>query len=259
MSPLESNRIHYLTSLTEELSAQSTRVRDLIGSRHWLSDGHHKEYILGSVISRHLPAGILLGRGFVISPAEPHQCSTEQDLLLVDCTTEAPIFNQGGLLIAFPNQVIAAVSVKTTLRRKEATDAVRGLNSVRTLVNLASPEPNHFWCGVFVFETTSAVDRNPRLPCDYLSRAIADNPVSPPPFSAQPSLSGPDLLCASKDLIYKNAPPATHASPFITGYRCNSLGTAVFLANLLDHVATYRTPGASNLAAFVDTLSLTPL
>ena len=259
MSPLMSNRVHYLTSLTEELSAQSTRVRDLIGSRHWLSDGHHKEYILGSVISRHLPAGILLGRGFVISPAESHQCSTEQDILLVDCTTEAPIFNQGGLLITFPNQVIAAVSVKTTLGPKEATDAVRGLNSVRTLVNLTSPEPTHFWCGAFAFETTSAVNKNPKLPCDYLSRAIADHPVPSHPLSTQPSLSGPDLLCASRDLIYKNAPPDTLASPSITGYRCNSLGTAVFLANLLDHVATYRTPGASNLAAFVDTFSLTPL
>ena len=259
MSPVTSNRNRYLTSLTEELSAQSTRVRDLIGPRHWLSDGHHKEYILASVISRHLPAGVLLGRGFVISPAQSAQCSTEQDLLLVDCTKEAPIFHQGGLLIVFPDQVLATVSVKTTLGRKEVISAVKGLNSVRTLLNLSSPDSSHFWCGIFCFEITDAIAANPKLACKYLSDGLAKHPAPTNPLSTQPQVSGPDLLCASRELIYKIRPSHSGASPSISGYRCPALATAVFLANLLDHVAQCRRPGTSNVASFVDSVSLTPL
>src|SRR4051794_17511886 len=46
MSSLLPNRQRYLVSLAEELYAQANRVRDLIGDAHWLSDGHHKEYLL---------------------------------------------------------------------------------------------------------------------------------------------------------------------------------------------------------------------
>jgi hypothetical protein len=67
-------------------------VRDLIGSKHWLSDGHHKEFLLTALLERHLPAGTIAGRGFVIHPDEPDQCSTEQDILVVDSTREAPVF-----------------------------------------------------------------------------------------------------------------------------------------------------------------------
>lgn len=259
MAPVTPDRNRYLVSLTEELSAQSTRVRDLIGSRHWLSDGHHKEYVLGSVLRRHLPAGILLGRGFVISPTDSAQCSSEQDLLVVDCTREAPIFDQGGLIIVFPNQVLAAVSVKTTLGPSEVATSVEGLNSVRSLVNLASPDSSDFWCGIYCFEVNQAVSKNPHLPCKYLSDAFAKYPVRVSPLSTHHHIPGPDLLCASQDVVYKVQPREADGTPRIVGLSCNGLATAVFLGNLLDHLARCRGGGGSDVASFVDGLQLKPI
>ena len=259
MPGVTSDRHHYLSSLVEELSAQSARVRDLIGSRHWLSDGHHKEYILASVIRRHLPSGILLGRGFVISPTDSEGCSREQDLLLVDCTREAPLFNQGGLLIVFPDQLLASISVKTTLRPGEINNSVQGLNSVRTLFNLASVDPSKLWCGIFCFEVSDAVIKNPRLPCKYLSDAISRHPMRANPISTHSCVPGPDMLCASRDLLYKVLPADAHGAPCVSGLRCETLATAVFLANLLDHIARCRGNAGSNIASFMDALTLETL
>src|SRR5688572_13924486 len=88
----------YLRSLAAELRSQRDRVRDLIGNSHWLSDGRHKEHLLAEVVRRHLPVTHQVGPGFVVSPSH-ELCSTEQDILVVNCQTEAPLFTAGGLLI----------------------------------------------------------------------------------------------------------------------------------------------------------------
>jgi hypothetical protein len=74
---------------------------------------------------------MLASRGFVISATETDRRSREQDILVVDATQEAPIFNQGGVIIVFPRFVRAAVSVKTTMNSVTVEDSVAGLNSVR--------------------------------------------------------------------------------------------------------------------------------
>lgn len=145
---MEPNWLRYLNSLSNELAAQSQRVRDLIGDSHWLVDGHHKEYLLIELLSRHLPTRYIASRGFVISPADPNKRSLEQDILIVDQNIEAPLFNQGGVVIAFPNAVRAAVSVKSTLGKKEVEDSVIGLNSVRALCK----QPESVWTGAYFFE-----------------------------------------------------------------------------------------------------------
>src|SRR5688572_9178491 len=102
----------YLRSLSTELTAQADRVRHLIGDRHWLHEGRHKEHLLGEVLRRHLPATATASTGFVVSPTQAI-CSREQDLLVLDCSAEAPVFSQGGLTIAFPQTVLASISIKT--------------------------------------------------------------------------------------------------------------------------------------------------
>jgi hypothetical protein len=52
------NPAGYLKSIADELTVQANRVRDLIGNAHWLSDGHHKEYLLTALLQRHLPSGL---------------------------------------------------------------------------------------------------------------------------------------------------------------------------------------------------------
>ena len=75
MTDIAAGRTRYLTSLAFELKAQSQRVRDLIGTKHWLSDGYHKEELLRSVLRRHSPSAVTWTRGFVTSPTEAQSCS----------------------------------------------------------------------------------------------------------------------------------------------------------------------------------------
>lgn len=51
---IEQNFIAYQQSITEELKVIKDRVRNLIGSKHWQSDGEHKAAVLRKVIIAHI-------------------------------------------------------------------------------------------------------------------------------------------------------------------------------------------------------------
>ena len=99
MSKTRPNRLQYLRSLADELRSQANRVRDLIGGAHWLSEGTHKEILLVELIKRHLPAGMIAARGFLVNDTDHSIVSKEQDILIVDTLAEAPMFKQGGLVL----------------------------------------------------------------------------------------------------------------------------------------------------------------
>lgn len=253
----ETGRGRYLSSIAEELSSQSTRVRDLIGDQHWLSDGHHKEYLLAGVLRRHLPHGILVSRGFVVSPHEENVCSTEQDVLVIDTTKEAPLFNQSDLAICFPRTVLAAISVKTTLTSATMADVFKGLKSVREAAKHDIP-PRSLWCGGFFFEAGDAIDNDETKIYDYLLGGLRDHAVEPPGLPPQhPYPIGPDLICCVPDLVFKidygsgiesDGPNSIRT----LGYRCDSVGPAIFIAQIIDHVSLARGLGDSNFSDFVE-------
>jgi hypothetical protein len=99
---ISQNRHAFLKSLSAELDVQADRVRQLIGPIHWTTDGAHKEILLSMLVARHLPGSVSMGRGFVISETSDTVCSTEQDILLLDAHSEAPLFRSGELVIAMP-------------------------------------------------------------------------------------------------------------------------------------------------------------
>src|SRR5947208_4098809 len=111
---LKPSQTEYFASLSQELASQARRVRQLIGSAHWGHDGRHKELLLMELIRRHCPSTALVSTGFVVSPGNMEMRSSEQDILVVDTSREAPLFNQGALVIAFAHTILAAISVKTT-------------------------------------------------------------------------------------------------------------------------------------------------
>jgi len=226
-----------------EIVSQSNRVRDLIGSRHWLSDGHHKEFLLRTLVRRHLPSGILACRGFVICTDEPELCSKEQDILILDTTREAPAFHQGGLVVCFPRMVLGVISVKTRSGRDEILDSISGLNTVRD-VACDRVDPRSIWCGAHFFEAASA---QPAAPFAMIRDGLARYPVKRPAVSPpQPPPLGPDMFCAGNDLIYRldhgvaEDLSASVSPPQLRGFRCNGLASALFVADLLDHIAVRR-------------------
>lgn len=264
MTGTTTNWYRFLASLAEELHCQSTRVRDLIGDSHWLSDGHHKEYILTHLLQRHLPSGVVACRGFVVSPNDTGLRSTEQDILIIDTHREAPIFSGGGLSIALPHSVLAAISVKTTLDSETVADTIKGLNSVRSTM-VDHIRARELWCAGYFYEISDAIAKNPALAYGYITSALAAHPVRKPLLAeGHPIPRGPDLLCSARDFAYRldhgyRSDPLTAIPPRILGFRCNGLSTAVFLANLLAHVATERNQSPLDLENLANHFQLAPL
>ena len=256
MARIRSKRSRFLASIANELASQSNRVRDLIGSRHWLSDGHHKEFLLRTLVRRHLPSGTLACRGFVISPVEPELCSNEQDILIVDTTREAPVFYQGGLAVCFPRTLLGTISVKTRSDRKEVLDSIKGLNSVRDVAR-DSADSRAIWCGAYFFEAGDAITATPAAAFAIIRDGLANYPALPPAVPPpQPPPVGPDLFCAGADLIYrldhgvmKDQQLASPAAR-LRGFRCLGLASALFVADLLDHVAVRRGLPEADFADF---------
>src|SRR5688572_15721438 len=90
-SRLTMDPTHYYKSLSLELDALKDRVRYLIAGSHWPTDGEWKESVLRSVLRRHLPPTVGVGRGFIIGPQTN---SAQTDVLLYD--TSRPLLHQEG-------------------------------------------------------------------------------------------------------------------------------------------------------------------
>jgi hypothetical protein len=257
-----SQRHRFLASISSELVAQSTRVRDLIGDKHWLSDGHHKEFLLLSLLRRHLPACTIASRGFVISPVHPDTCSSEQDILIIDTTCEAPLFQQGDLAVCFPRTVLAAISVKTCFKRPEILDSIEGLNSVRNIAR-DTPDQRAIWCGAFFFESEDVFNKTPSKAYkqirDGLALAPVQRPVVPPPH---PFPTGPELFCANSDLIFRldhdseRMPGDPSFGARIRGFQCPGIASALFVADLLDHIADRRGLPQADIVDFADAMEV---
>jgi hypothetical protein len=250
-------RFRYLASLSEELLSQANRVRDLIGDRHWFSDGHHKEQLLASVLRRHLPADVIVSRGFVIDPSDAGQCSKEQDILVVNAHQEAPIFRQGDLIICFPRTVLAAISVKTRMDRATVLETIDGLNSVRNVL-CHLPDPGSAWCAGFFYETDASISTNPRIVESQVAEGLQRYPCRRPSLpTTDAGPFGPNFFCGVTDLVYRlsyEQLPGAHTSSEtrLLGYRCPEVAAALFLAQLLDHVASARGLVLSEISDFVE-------
>lgn len=249
-------RSRYLQSLADELSAPANRIRNLIGDKHWPTDGAYKEHLLAGVIRRHCPAALIVARGFVVSDIDPAIVSREQDLLLVDTTREAPLFYEAGVVVSFPRNVIAAISVKSSPRKSEVQDVVSTLNSLRTAAAHPSLEPSHIWCGAYIYGSpkTSAT----------MYKQIADAIRSAPVTYRRPFRDvrpiGPDCVVVGPDLIWTlNAATADNAPVAIRGYSCAGLSTAFFLGQLLNHVSSLRDHSESDFSSLLTSAqALTP-
>jgi hypothetical protein len=120
---------HY-RSLSLEIEALKGRVRQLIQSHHWQTDGEWKETVLRSVLRRHLPPSIGVGRGFIVGERAP---STQIDVLLYD-TTYPLLHQDGDLVFVVPDAVRAIIEVKATLTPAIAGPAFQKLADNASLV-----------------------------------------------------------------------------------------------------------------------------
>jgi len=149
---VKSNMPAYLQSWSLELEARASRVRQLIGDAHWLSDGHHKEELLRDFLARYLPRELSTSRGFVKSTISLDACSPEVDILIADASRNPPLFSEGGLQIVDTSAVLAFLEVKTRYSKPKLKEAL--LSTARTSRLVGEHEPAgsaysliHFYTG----------------------------------------------------------------------------------------------------------------
>jgi len=258
------DRICYFKSLASELLSQYQRVRHLIGDKHWLSDGHHKEYLLATLLKRHMPSNVLISRGFVGDPSIANSCSKEQDILIVDTRFQAPLFNQGGLIVAFPKTVIASISVKSKISASTIEGTIENQNSVRNVCINHSVIGHPILCTGYFFESNNMITRNPSKVYQAYDKGVNKFPVErPPAFVPSSYAPGPDLICVSSDFYYRvdvvqhtgNHPGNTK----IHGYQCEGLATAIFLATIIDYIGSVLMSDGPDVSRLVDHKSIKQL
>jgi hypothetical protein len=152
--PIQTDYIAFHKSLADEIKATKDQVRNLIGSKHWLTDGEYKEIILRKILRNRLPNNFRVGRGFI---CWPDRVSTQIDILIT--YADKPVmFREGDLSFVTPDCVAAIIEVKTKLTtRQEFLDV---LGKLATEVEFVRQDINRFnnanihpcWGGLFVFE-----------------------------------------------------------------------------------------------------------
>lgn len=140
-----------MRSLSMELDALKNRVRNIIHDAHWLADGEWKESVLRTVLRRHVPTTVGVGRGYVV---RPHGCSGQIDILLHD--TSGPVLHRDGdLVFVTPDVVRAIIEVKTQVSSvSELQGFLTKLTEKTPFVGSAVGHITAPFVGLFAYETT---------------------------------------------------------------------------------------------------------
>lgn len=235
-SPITPRAHEYLESWAEELQSRASRVRQLIGSKHWLSDGFQKESILRAFFRRHLPEKFAVARGFV-TPLAGDAVSPEVDILIANANHGMFWLNEADLLIVPPASVAAHIHVKTTLVLGELKNAIKGLDRTATICHDTGAEfvP---WSGVFFFASDEeSPNRRGELIMRSLTASAKTGQSLPNCISV---LDGPLVLTRPKD------DSGASKVSIVRIYDLGKLAPAAFLVDLYVHlteasVLPYRT------------------
>ena len=221
--------IEYHKSLNRELQALKDRVRNLMDDPHWLTDGEWKETVLRSILRKHLPQSVQVGRGFVFTPA---RCSKQIDVLIYD--SSAPlIFKEGDLVFATPDAIKAIVEVKSKATLQILSQAIDNLVFNSEVINQAFADFAHpqlrlkrFITGLFSFD--SDIDDD-----NVVLRLLQDK-ADGNPYKAINLLS----LGQQQFFRFWETPPdpAPHQSVWHS-YDLRNLSPSYFVGNIVDHCA----------------------
>ncbi len=147
--------LKYHRSIGAEFEVTKNRIRQLIGSKHWGTDGEHKESVLRNVLQNHLPANVIVGSGFICAE---DSVSTQIDVLITD-SAKPSLFRSGQLAVVTPDAVRAVIEVKTSLGRVDKLrETVQKLSDAVGIARERSHLAYHHFAGLFVFEGSPVTD-----------------------------------------------------------------------------------------------------
>ncbi|EHY9871043.1 hypothetical protein K9517_004336 [Vibrio vulnificus] len=145
---IEQNFESYQLAIGNALRLEKDRIRHLIGSDHWLTDGEHKEYVLRDVISGFIPESYRVSSGFVCYPSQKK--SSGQIDVLITSRSYPTLYKQNDLLFVTADATRAIIEVKTKISRgKHLNQVVEKLcDQIEALRELNSK----CWCGLFIYD-----------------------------------------------------------------------------------------------------------
>lgn len=233
---MERNTIACAESWADELLSRASRVRQLIGDAHWLSDGFQKEEIVREFLRRHLPRSLRISRGFICPTDRSARVSPEVDILVTDTESELPWLVEGGLAIVPPSCVVAQVHVKTTFKSENLLDVLRSSLEVYRSCTSHKAADKIWSCGVFFEPMSRSMGGTKYVDVfqNCIDRFLAEHSVDrlarhlPDCFAV---INGPVLL-ADKDALQADEKGVVKMRLF----DCGKMSVAVMLTNLYDSI-----------------------
>jgi hypothetical protein len=140
--------IEYHKSIAKELSATKDRIRQLIGDRHWQTDGEHKEAVLRRVLRNQLPESVRVGRGFACF----RDNTSSQIDILVTAGDKPTLFRDGELALVTPDAIHSIVEVKTALH--DRTSLREALNKVSNDIEHIRHQNPGCLAGLFIYDNS---------------------------------------------------------------------------------------------------------
>lgn len=122
----------YFESLGQEVNSLHQRVRYLLATQHWQTDGEWKESVIRQVLRRHLPMTATVSRGFVVTAMG---ASTQIDILIHDASKPV-VFKDGDLVFVTPDAVLGIIEVKASAGPARFREALTKLSRNIELVRL---------------------------------------------------------------------------------------------------------------------------
>jgi hypothetical protein len=157
--PIQRNFLKYHESIAAELRYAKDRIRDLIGDKHWLTDGEHKEAILRKTLRDHISETLHVGRGFVCGP----EASSHQIDILISSRDKPILFGDRELRLVTPDVVVAIIEVKTQIQIKNLEKILEKLADDAEMIRTNSDQP--CGTGLFVYEKTRNDSQERVLQC----------------------------------------------------------------------------------------------
>lgn len=229
--PISQDFLAYHKSIGEELKSSEKRIRNLIGSSHWATDGEHKESILRRVISDFAPEIYRVGTGFVCYPGETNgeQNNSGQIDILITSKANPTLYKSGELHFVTPDCANAIVEVKSRVANGSTLRGVlQKLSDDIKAIRTYSDNPNSAWAGLFIYNSGNLRDDQV---LEMLQEITNDDPLAV-------------INCVSiGESVFLRFWETGHETsnigvdPVWHSYNLNSLSQAYFVSNLVSHLS----------------------
>ena len=160
MKSITKDSLELLKSWSQEFEATINRVRHLIGSSHWLSDGKHKEAIITNFLKKYTLENYTISSGFIVSHEPGIPSSGEIDVLVSRRGIGIPWFYDSGILITPPENVLAHIHVKSAYQKQQLFDIFDSTKKACLAISKEGTNPEKLrktWAAGFFFSEEGKV------------------------------------------------------------------------------------------------------